>query len=162
MIPQARVVWAGLEFRRAMMLRNVEPLGRQQMMWTPPGHNCIAWQLWHIAEVEDNWVARCQLGRDFQFPFGLKLREAKPEQYPHKQQLLDYFAGVREESRRRLEAMDDADFECTFTDPDFGQLSVRDLWAGVVTSFAWHSGQIALLAKLLPDTPVKTMTFDHW
>ena len=33
---------------------------------------------------------------------------------------------------------------------------------GVVTSFAWHAGQIALTAKLLPDTPVKTMRFEYW
>jgi len=31
-----------------------------------------------------------------------------------------------------------------------------------VTSFAWHAGQIALLAKLLPDTPVSTMEFGYW
>ena len=41
-------------------------------------------------------------------------------------------------------------------------MTVLGVWSGVVTSFAWHAGQIALLAKLLPDTPVSTMEFGYW
>ena len=51
--------------------------------------------------------------------------------------------------------------EAVVEDPDFGRLSVLDVWSGVVTSFAWHAGQIALTAKLLPDTPVTTMQFRY-
>ena len=57
MTPAAQAIWSALEFRKPMLLRNVEPLDQQQLLWRPgPGRNSIAWQLWHIAEVEDNWV----------------------------------------------------------------------------------------------------------
>jgi len=54
------------------------------------------------------------------------------------------------------------DFVREVQDPDFGKCIVLDIWMGVVTSFAWHAGQIALTAKLIPDTPVTTMKFDYW
>ncbi|MCH6551322.1 MAG: hypothetical protein IH804_04825 [Planctomycetes bacterium] len=65
-------------------------------------------------------------------------------------------------TRRRLETSAESDFARPVEDPDFGRITVLDVWSGVVTSFAWHAGQIALLAKLLPDTPVSTMEFGYW
>ena len=57
MTPHAQAVWSALEFRKPMLIRNVEPLGEDQMCWRPaPGRQSVAWQLWHIAEVEDNWI----------------------------------------------------------------------------------------------------------
>ena len=32
----------------------------------------------------------------------------------------------------------------------FGTLTVRQVWAGVVTSAAWHAGQIVYVNRLLP------------
>ena len=146
-----------------MMRRNVEPLSEEQMRWVPgPGRVPIAWQLWHIAEVEDVWVGTLALGEPARFPFGVQVRQATEADYPSKQQLLDYMTEVRAISRIRLEAMSDDEFDRMVEDKDFGVISVRDIWAGVVTSFAWHAGQIALTAKLLPDTPVKTMRFEYW
>ena len=160
---QASAVWAGLEFRLPMMRRNVEPLSEDQMRWSPaPGRVSIAWQLWHIAEVEDVWVGTLTLNEQPRFPFGVQVRQATEDNYPTKQQLLDYMTEVREISRLRLEAMTDRDFDHMVQDKDYDRISVRDIWAGVVTSFAWHAGQIALTAKLLPDTPVSTMKFDYW
>jgi hypothetical protein len=57
---------------------------------------------------------------------------------------------------------DEGEFARVVEDPDFGPQTVLDIWMGIVTSFAWHAGQIALTAKLLPDTPVTTMQFDYW
>ena len=55
--PAADAIWSGLEFRKPMMLRNVEPLSERLMRWRPDeDRNSIAWQLWHIAEVEENWI----------------------------------------------------------------------------------------------------------
>lgn len=146
-----------------MMRRNVEPLTEEQMRWIPgPGRVSIAWQLWHIAEVEDVWPGTLALGEKPRFPFGVQVRQATDNEYPTKQQLLDYMTEVRALTRTRLEAMTDADFDRMVEDADYGSISVRDVWAGVVTSFAWHAGQIALTAKLLPESPVKTMHFDYW
>ena len=54
---QARVLWDALVFRTPVMLRIVEGLSDERLQWLPPnGVNSIAWLLWHIAEVEDNWM----------------------------------------------------------------------------------------------------------
>lgn len=160
--PEARSVWSALEFRRPMMLRNVEPLNEDHMRWVPgPGRNPIAWQLWHIAEVEDVWIRACLLGEQGDFPFGRPLAEAG-DSYPAKHELLAYFEDVRARTRLRLAELTPDRFDDMVRDPDFGDMTVRDLWAGVATSFAWHAGQIALTAKLLPSTPVSTWTFTAW
>ncbi len=158
---ESRAVWAALEFRRPMMLRNIEPLSEDHMRWIPgPGRNPIAWQLWHIAEVEDVWISTCLLNEEGVFPFGAPLREA--QSFPEKAALLDYFDTVRSHTRVRLEAMTEVGYDAKVVDPDFGEMTARDLWAGVATSFAWHAGQIALTAKLIPSTPVSTWTFTPW
>ncbi|MHC4108587.1 MAG: DinB family protein [Planctomycetota bacterium] len=163
MVPEAKVIWSALEFRKPMLLRNVEPLDEAQMRWRPAAdRNSIAWQLWHIAEVEDNWICALVTGEPLRFPFGAQVRAATENDYPSKAQLLDYLHEVRGLTKPRLEALQSADFERQAEDPDFGKLTVLDVWTGVVTSFAWHAGQIALTAKLLPGTPVTTMQFGYW
>lgn len=159
----AEAIWCALEFRRPMLLRNVEPLADEALHWTPgPGRNSIAWQLWHIAEVEDNWIRLMVTGEPLRFPFGPQLREAEPAQYPGKAALLAYLEDVREITRGRLRATSEADFAREVSDPDFGDMTVLGVWSGVVTSFAWHAGQIALTAKLIPETPVITVPFGPW
>jgi uncharacterized damage-inducible protein DinB len=163
MIDEAKSIWAGLEFRKAMLLRNVEPLSEGQMRWIPaPGRVSIAWQFWHIAEVEENWVGGLVLGEALRFPFGVQVREAGDDEYPDKAALIDYLHEVRALSRRRLEATTGADLERMVADVDYGAITVREVWAGVVTSFAWHAGQVALTAKLLPHSPVTEMKFGYW
>ncbi len=163
MTPYAKAIWSALEFRKPMLLRNVAPLGEAQMRWRPgPERNSIAWQLWHIAEVEDNWIRSLVTREPLRFPFGVQVRAATDEDYPSRDELIDYLHEVREITRGRLETADEADFDRVIEDPDFGKQTVLDIWSGVVTSFAWHAGQIALTAKLLPDTPVTTLKFDYW
>ena len=163
MTPHAQAIWSGLEFRKPMLLRNVEPLNETQMRWRPnPDRNSVAWQLWHIAEVEDNWIRSHVTGEPLRFPFDVQVRAATDEQFPSKRQLIDYLHEVREVTRQRLATATAEAFQREVEDPDFGRLTVLDIWSGVVTSFAWHAGQIALTAKLLPQTPVTTMKFDYW
>ena len=158
---QAQTIWAALEFRKPMMLRNIEPLSAEHLHWIPGlDRNSIAWQLWHIAEVEDNWIRTCILNELPHFPFQIPLADARQEQFPSKEQLLEYFHSVRELSHERLKAA--ADLNQTVTDPDFGQMPAHELWSGVVTSFAWHAGQIALTAKLIPGSPITTWAPTNW
>ncbi len=162
-VPEARTIWSALEFRKPLLLGNVEPLDELQMRGRPAGdRKSIAWQLWHIAEVEDNWIRALVTGEQLRFPFGVQVRAATENDYPGKAQLLAYLHEVRGLTERRLEASQSADFERQVEDPDFGRLGVLGVWAVVVTSFAWHAGQIALTAKLLPGTPVTTMQFGYW
>jgi uncharacterized damage-inducible protein DinB len=146
----AKLVWDGLEFRKPAMLRIVEPLSEEQMGWCPPNQgNSISWQLWHIAEVEDNWVRALLHGQPKRYPFGRSVKIASPDQYPGKAELLKYFHEVREISRRRLEETTETDFERTVRDDHFGELTVGQVWSGIITSFAWHAGQIAQTNRLL-------------
>jgi uncharacterized damage-inducible protein DinB len=163
MTPTAKTIFSALEFRKPMVLRNIEPLSEAQMLWRPgPQRVSIAWQLWHIAEVEDNWIRALVTDEPLRYPFGVAQREAANEQYPSKADLLAYFHEVRAITAHRLQAATEAGFDRPVHDDDFGELSVRDVWSGVITGFAWHAGQIALTAKLIPDTPVETLQFKYW
>lgn len=157
MVPEAKSIWSGLEIRVPMMVRNVEPLTREQMLWVPAeGRKCVAWQLWHIAEVEDVWIAEVVLGEEGRFPFGHRLAEVEGDlsTYPSKDELLAYFHEVRSITKSRLERATEEDFEREVTDADFGTRPARDIWQGVVTSFAWHAGQLAMTAKMCPGSAV--------
>jgi len=148
--PEARTVWSGLEFRKPALLRHLEPLTGDETRWHPPGGgNSVGWQLWHIAEVEDNWVRDCLLGEPRRFPFGVSVRDAADDRYPTKAELLGYLDEVRGVTRGRLAALGAADFDRPLHDAHFGAITVRELWAGVVTSFAWHAGQVPLTVRLL-------------
>ena len=160
---EANLIWTSLELRKPELLRLVEPLSARQMDWLPSnGRNSVGWLLWHIAEVEDNWIRSVVTGEPLRFPFDVQVRAATDEQFPPRSRLLEYFQEVRGITRGRLESATAQDFQRSVEDPDFGTLTVLDVWSGVVTSFAWHAGQIAQTAKLMPDTPVTTMTFDYW
>ena len=148
---QAKFVWESLEFRTPIMLRIVEPLTEDEMRWLPPNKsNSIAWLVWHIPEVEDNWVRDRLHGQPKRYPFGCSVRAATLDQYPSKAELLRYIAEVRGLTKRRLEETAEAEFERVLHDDHFDTISVRQLWGGVVTSCAWHGGKIALTSRLIP------------
>jgi hypothetical protein len=77
------------------------------------------------------------------------VRDARRAHYAAKAELLAYFHEVRDLTKKRLEATTEADFDKMVHDAHFGPLSMRDVWGGVITSFAWHAGQIALTNRLL-------------
>ncbi len=139
------------EFRVPTILRIVEPLSEDQLQWWPPNEsNSIAWLIWHIAEVEDNWIRDRLYGQPRQYPFGRSVRDATRDQYPSKTTLLKYLTEVRALTRQRLEEMTDEIFDRVIHDEHWGTILVRQLWGGVVTSCAWHGGQIALTSRLIP------------
>jgi uncharacterized damage-inducible protein DinB len=150
---EAETIWAGLQVRTPSVLRVVESLSEEQMLWLPEnGKNCIGWLLWHITQVEDNWIRDKLLGQPRRYPFGVDVREAKASQIPPKAELLKYFHEVRALTRERLEQLTPPEFEREIQDERYGRLTVRELWAYVVTSCAWHSGQISMLNGLLSKT----------
>jgi len=148
--PQARLVWDGLEFRTPAMLKALEPLSDVAIRWQPPnGANSVAWLLWHIAEVEDNWVRHALYGLAKRYPFGRSVKATDASKSPNKMQLLAYFHEVRTMTRARLEQTAETEFDRLVEDEHYGTLTVRRVWSGVVTSGAWHGGQIVLIAKRL-------------
>lgn len=156
MIPEAQAILAALDFRLPGLLRLIEPLSPEQLLWQPPAEaNQIAWQLWHIAEVEDNWVRELLFGQKRHFPFGRSVRDARVAEYPSKRELLLYLQEVRTLSRKRLADTQPEDFARLVQDPHFGQIAVRAIWGGVITSFAWHAGQIALTVRLLREASAR-------
>jgi hypothetical protein len=82
-----------------------------------------------------------------QYPFGKSVRAAAVEEYPEKAPLLSYFHSVRAETKKRLENLADKEFDRPVQDEHFGDVTVAHIWVGVVTSCAWHSGQIALTSR---------------
>jgi hypothetical protein len=147
--PEAKAIWAGLEFRRPALLSYLEQASDAEFYWSPPGGgNSVGWQLWHISEVEDNWVRHHVLAEQPLFPFGLSVKQANRSPFPSRHDLLGYFERVRASSRQRLAAIDARDFDREVIDDHFGKITLRDVWAGVVTSFAWHAGQVPLTLRL--------------
>ena len=150
--PQGQFVWDGLQFRTTTMLAIIERLTDEQMRWQPAnGANSIAWMLWHIPEVEDNWVRERLYGLPKRYPFGPSVKATPLEQFPTKAELLAYFHEVRALTKDRLERMTEQEFDRTIQDEHYGALSVRQVWAGVVTSAAWHGGQVAYVNRLLHE-----------
>src|SRR5689334_6138661 len=100
----AQFVWAGLTFRTPVMLAAVERLMDAELRWQPPnGANSIAWLLWHIPEVEDNWVRDRLYGLPKRYPFGASVKSTPLDRFPPKTALLAYFHEVRALTRQRLE-----------------------------------------------------------
>lgn len=149
---QARVIWETLEFRTPVMLRSVTSLSEHQMRWQPPnGANSAAWLLWHIAEVEDNWVREKVHNLPRRFPFGASVRDTARTDYPQKPALLEYFHEVRTLSRERLVETSPEQFDASVEDDSWGRIDIRKVWIGVATSGAWHGGQLVLLAnRIIP------------
>jgi hypothetical protein len=52
-------------------------------------------------------------------------------------------------AKERLEQIPEDEFDRTIQDEHYGRLTVRQVWAGVVTSAAWHGGQIVYANRLL-------------
>ena len=151
--PQARLVWDALEFRTPAMLQAIDLLSETALRWEPPnGANSVAWLLWHIAEVEDNWVRDRLYGLPKRYPFGRSVKATDARKSPRKAELLAYFHEVRTITQARLEQTSESEFDRLVEDDQYGTLTVRQLWGGVVTSGAWHGGQIVLVAKRLIQT----------
>jgi uncharacterized damage-inducible protein DinB len=150
--PQALAIWDALEFRTPGVLAKVAGLSGADLYWQPPnGANSIAWLLWHIAEVEDNWIRAAVLNLPRRYPFGASVKEAASADQPSKDALVAYLHEVRALSRDRLERTADDEFDRVVIDEHYGPMTVRQVWAGVATSGAWHGGQIVLLVnRLLP------------
>jgi hypothetical protein len=151
MTPEAEMVWDALNFRTPAMLAAVDDLTEDECRWQPPGGaNPIAWMLWHIPEVEDNWIRDRLYGLSKRYPFGASVRSMPAEKYPSKHEVLEYFREVRALTRERLAGTTAASFATSIQDDRYGVLTVRQVWAGVVTSAAWHGGQIVYAKRLLP------------
>ena len=119
------------------MLEKVAGLSDADLYWQPPnGANSIAWLLWHIAEVEDNWIRAAVLDLPQRYPFGASVKEAAGAERPSKDTLLAYLKEFRALSAERLERTTDDEFDRMVTDEHYGLLSVRQVWAGVATSGA--------------------------
>jgi hypothetical protein len=151
--PQARVIWDSLEFRTPAVLRSIEPLSESQLLWPPPNAgNSVAWLLWHIPEVEDNWVRDRLVNLPKRYPFGASVKATSGREQPSKTALVSYFHEVRALTKERLERTPEEEFDRTISDEHFGSITVRQVWGGVVTSCAWHGGQIVFIVnRLLPS-----------
>jgi len=70
-------------------------------------------------------------------------------EWPSKTALLSYFREVRAMTKDRLEHTREEEFDRAIADEHFGSITVRQVWGGVVTSCAWHGGQMIFIANRL-------------
>ena len=152
MSPQARTIWDSLEFRTPAIFRAIADLSEAEVRWQPPNSgNPIAWLLWHIPEVEDNWVRDKLLNLPKRYPFGTSVKARGQNEWPAKAALISYFHEVRALTKDRLQQTREEEFDRMIADEHFGSITVRQVWGGVATSCAWHGGQIMFIVnRLLP------------
>lgn len=149
---------AELEDVRRETLRYVAGLAPAQLAWTPhPKVESIATQLLHIAAVERSWIGedleRRPMGEEWAPAFAL--RTGQPQIEGHE---LEYFLeklnAMREETRRALAALSDADLirevQCLGAPPDSERFTIDWILHHLIEHEAHHRGQIAVLKRLLP------------
>ena len=89
--------------------------------WWPPGDsNSIGWLVWHIAEVEDNWVRDKLHDLPKRYPFSASVRDTERDGCPSKAELLTYFHDDRAITRQRLFATSESEFDRMIDDEHFG------------------------------------------
>ena len=73
-------MWDALTFRTAATLRVIDNLSDEQLCWLRPGAvNSVGWLIWHIAEVEDNWIREKVLKLPKRYPFGTSAKAQPPD-----------------------------------------------------------------------------------
>ena len=118
--PQGRTIWESLEFRTPAILRAAESLSDVRLRWQPPnGGSSIAWLLWHIPEVEDNWVRDKLLNLPKRYPFGTSVKARAKNEWPGKAALISYFHEVRALSKARLVQTREEEFDRIIADDHF-------------------------------------------
>jgi len=159
--PRIGFHFANFEERRRRLLGYVQGLSPTQLSWYPnPRAESIGTLLLHIAGVERSWIGEDIARRPMNFEewkyafairYGLPQITDQPLQY-----YLDVLSRSRFETREILNQLTDADLnrEVTPLDPDDPNAKRRFtcewILAHVAGHEAHHTGQIALMKRLLP------------
>jgi uncharacterized damage-inducible protein DinB len=136
-----------------------------QVRWQPTLHtNHIAWLVWHMARVEDNWMSRLRKGPAVWQAEGWADRfRMDPTSTGNRQtieevrampeisltDLLAYFNAVRAVTRQYLEQATDADLSQECPHPRGGTVPVSWVLGHILVEESQHLGQVALLRGMM-------------
>ena len=145
--------------------RVLNGLSQEELAWRPAyGCNSIGLILFHIMRSEDSlihagfpenpevweideWYKRLNMDKtDRGSQYTIEQVNAFP--VPKKDELLSYYPAVRTNTQEILEAMNESEFNRTFTMPHWGEISIAQLFFILVMHTSEHIGEISYLRGL--------------
>ncbi|ADU51444.1 hypothetical protein Tmar_1331 [Thermaerobacter marianensis DSM 12885] len=149
----AQIFLPNLQGWRQALLQCTDAMDDQQLHWVPPGGvNSTAWCVRHLAQSEDWFVNAVILGRD--------MRPKRARELATRDALFDYLHAVWAHTDARMAEWDlDYLLEPRVMPPGFrgtppAHLTVLWVVNQMVQHFAYHVGQVRMLARLMGVEPV--------
>ncbi|HEY8488331.1 MAG TPA: DinB family protein [Thermaerobacter sp.] len=137
---------------RQVLLACTDAMDDEQLHWIPPGGvNSAAWCVRHLAQSEDWFVNAVILGRD--------IRPKRARELPTREALFDYLRAVWAHTDARMAEWDLDDLlEPRIMPPGFrgtppANLTVLWVVNQMIQHFAYHVGQVRMLARLMGVEP---------
>ena len=160
------VIRSGFEEYLQGLQRAIEGLTPAEARWQPTLHtNHIAWQVWHMARVEDRWVGRylCEssevwiadgwadrFGMDSKsVGFGHSMEEVRGMPDISLTDLMAYFNAVRSVTLRWLEQATDADLSKEYHHHHLGKLTGIWIVGHILVEESQHTGQVAMIRGMM-------------
>ena len=158
-------IQSGLEEYLQALHRAVAGLTPAEVRWQPTPHtNHIAWLVWHIARVEDNWVSRLRQGppvwqtegwadRFHMDPAsggaGQTMEEVRAMPEIPLTDLLAYFDAVRAVTRHYLDQATDVDLSQAYPHARLGTITGAWIVGHILVEESQHVGQVALIRGMM-------------
>jgi hypothetical protein len=158
-------IQSGLEEYLQALKRALEGLTPTEIRWQATPHtNHIAWLVWHMARVEDNWVSRLWRGptvwqadgwadRFHMDPTsggaGQTMEEVRAMPAIPLPDLMAYFDVVRAVPRHYLEQATEADLAQEYPHSRVGPRTGTWIVGPILVEESQHTGQVALLRGMM-------------
>lgn len=157
---------SGLEEYLQALQKAVEGLTPAELRWQPTLQtNHIAWQVWHMARVEDRWVGRflCdssevwiadgwadRFGMDSEsVGYGHTMEEVRGMPDIALAELMAYYNAVRAVTLRWLEQATDADLSKEYQTPHRGPVKGTWIVGHILVEESQHTGQVAMIRGMI-------------
>ncbi len=154
-----------LEQIKEYLLAGLKGLTEAEARWQPkPDANPIAFIVWHVARVEDNWVQRFAQKlpeawesegwfQRLNLPkrdsgFGYTAEQVRALALPPMSDLLAYYESVRKLSLAYLRGLTPEQWEVKPWPDRRPDYDIRRMWRQLVCEEAEHAGQVAYLRGL--------------
>ena len=161
---------SGLEEYLQGLRKAVEGLTPAELRWQPTLHtNHIAWQIWHMARVEDRWISKQlkgtaqvwvsdgwadRFGMDPEsVGFGHTMEDVRAMPETPLIDLMAYFDAVRAVTLQWLEQAKDADLSKEYSHPRKGTINGAWIVGHILVEESQHTGQVAMIRGMMrgPD-----------
>ena len=157
---------SGLEEYLQGLRKAVESLTPAELRWQPTLHtNHIAWQVWHMARVEDRWISKHlketpevwvsegwadRFGMEPEsHGFGQGMEEVRAMPDISLTDLMAYFEAVRVVTLKWLEQATDADLSKEYHHPRKGTINGAWIVGHILVEESQHTGQVAIIRGMM-------------